>query len=59
MTDQTWLAGVESLGEAGLARPCGEAEGPYAQRSAGAGQADIALRGQDEDLPVVVRVEAA
>ncbi|MBB4777772.1 DinB family protein [Actinomadura livida] len=26
----TWLAGVESLGEAGLARPCGEAEGPYA-----------------------------
>ncbi|MEO3781301.1 DinB family protein [Micromonospora sp. B11E3] len=28
----TWLAGVESLGEAGLARPCGEAEGPYAER---------------------------
>ncbi|PXY28087.1 DinB family protein [Prauserella muralis] len=27
-----WLAGVESLGEAGLARPCGEAEGPYAER---------------------------
>jgi hypothetical protein len=26
----TWLAGVESLGESGLARPCGEAEGPYA-----------------------------
>jgi hypothetical protein len=26
----TWLAGVESLGEAGLAKPCGEAEGPYA-----------------------------
>jgi hypothetical protein len=26
----TWLAGVESLGETGLARPCGEAEGPYA-----------------------------
>ncbi|SDK82197.1 DinB family protein [Nonomuraea jiangxiensis] len=25
-----WLAGVESLGETGLARPCGEAEGPYA-----------------------------
>ena len=25
-----WLAGVESLGEAGLARPCGEAEGAYA-----------------------------
>ncbi|OEU90472.1 hypothetical protein DB35_04520 [Streptomyces abyssalis] len=28
----TWLAGVESLGEAGLARPCGDAEGPYADR---------------------------
>lgn len=28
----TWLAGVESLGESGLARPCGEAEGPYADR---------------------------
>ncbi|MEV0324872.1 DinB family protein [Micromonospora echinospora] len=27
----TWLAGVESLGESGLARPCGEAEGPYAE----------------------------
>lgn len=27
----TWLAGVESLGETGLARPCGEAEGPYAE----------------------------
>ncbi|MBB4905853.1 DinB family protein [Actinophytocola algeriensis] len=27
----TWLAGVESLGEDGLARPCGEAEGPYAE----------------------------
>ncbi|HEX2130864.1 MAG TPA: DinB family protein [Actinophytocola sp.] len=27
----TWLAGVESLGEAGLARPCGEAEGAYAE----------------------------
>jgi hypothetical protein len=27
----TWLAGVEALGEAGLARPCGEAEGPYAE----------------------------
>ncbi|MFE0591567.1 DinB family protein [Micromonospora echinospora] len=26
-----WLAGVESLGETGLARPCGEAEGPYAE----------------------------
>ena len=25
-----WLAGVESLGEDGLARPCGDAEGPYA-----------------------------
>ncbi|HKS45142.1 MAG TPA: DinB family protein [Amycolatopsis sp.] len=31
----TWLAGVESLGETGLTRPCGEAgfsEGPYAGR---------------------------
>ncbi|RCV48650.1 DinB family protein [Marinitenerispora sediminis] len=27
-----WLAGVESLGEAGLARPCGAAEGPHAAR---------------------------
>jgi hypothetical protein len=27
----TWLAGVEALGEEGLARPCGDAEGPYAQ----------------------------
>lgn len=27
----TWLAGVESLGESGLARPCGQAEGPYAE----------------------------
>jgi DinB family protein len=27
----TWVAGVESLGEAGLARPCGEAEGPWAK----------------------------
>ncbi|MFE1765616.1 DinB family protein [Streptomyces angustmyceticus] len=27
----TWLAGVESLGETGLARPCGAAEGPYAE----------------------------
>jgi hypothetical protein len=27
----TWLAGVESLGEAGLSRPAGEAEGPYAE----------------------------
>ena len=26
----TWLAGVEALGETGLARLCGEAEGPYA-----------------------------
>jgi hypothetical protein len=26
----TWLAGVESLGESGLARLCGEAEGAYA-----------------------------
>ena len=28
----TWLAGVESLGENGLARPCGDAEGPYGDR---------------------------
>lgn len=28
-----WQAGVESLGESGLARRCGEAEGPYAERS--------------------------
>ncbi|GGL19012.1 hypothetical protein Sme01_36090 [Sphaerisporangium melleum] len=28
----TWLAGVESLGEAGLARLCGPAEGPFAER---------------------------
>lgn len=28
----TWLAGVESLGETGLARPCGDAEGPYGER---------------------------
>lgn len=28
----TWTAGVEALGEEGLARPCGEAEGPYAER---------------------------
>ncbi|MDT3443012.1 DinB family protein [Pseudofrankia sp. BMG5.37] len=27
----TWLAGVESLGDTGLARPCGAAEGPYAE----------------------------
>lgn len=27
----TWIAGVESLGEDGLAQPCGEAEGPYAE----------------------------
>ncbi|WP_040797281.1 DinB family protein [Nocardia higoensis] len=26
----TWVAGVESLGEAGLLRPCGPTEGPYA-----------------------------
>ncbi len=32
----TWIAGVESLGEDGLARPCGEAEGPYAQYPMGA-----------------------
>ncbi len=29
----TWRAGVESLGEAGLARRCGEAEGPFAESS--------------------------
>jgi hypothetical protein len=29
----TWLAGVESLGEDGLARPCGKAEGPFAEDS--------------------------
>ncbi len=28
----TWQAGVESLGESGLARPCGEAEGAHAER---------------------------
>ncbi|GGQ39766.1 hypothetical protein BKA00_007291 [Actinomadura coerulea] len=28
----TWLAGIESLGDTGLTRPCGEAEGPYAER---------------------------
>ncbi|TYK42811.1 DinB family protein [Actinomadura decatromicini] len=27
-----WLTGVESLDETGLERPCGEAEGPYADR---------------------------
>jgi hypothetical protein len=27
----TWLAGVESLGETGLARRCGAAEAPYAE----------------------------
>jgi hypothetical protein len=27
----TWLTGVESLGESGLARPCGPTEGPYAE----------------------------
>ena len=27
-----WTAGVASLGEDGLARPCGPAEGPYAER---------------------------
>ncbi|MUL40417.1 DinB family protein [Streptomonospora sp. PA3] len=26
----SWTAGVEALGEAGLSRPCGEAEGDYA-----------------------------
>ncbi|UGQ12672.1 DinB family protein [Yinghuangia sp. ASG 101] len=28
-----WLRGVAALGEAALGRPCGEAEGPYAERS--------------------------
>ncbi|MEV6374957.1 DinB family protein [Micromonospora musae] len=28
----TWRTGVESLGETGLDRPCGPAEGPYAER---------------------------
>ena len=28
----TWSAGVESLGDAGLDRPCGESEGPHAER---------------------------
>jgi uncharacterized damage-inducible protein DinB len=28
----SWLTGVESLGESGLFRPCGDAEGPYAER---------------------------
>ncbi|EYT56558.1 hypothetical protein H490_0101455 [Leucobacter sp. UCD-THU] len=28
-----WQAGVESLGEEGLGRPCGDAEGPYAEWS--------------------------
>ena len=32
----TWQAGVESLGEEGLARLCGEAEGPYADYPLGA-----------------------
>ena len=27
----TWLRGVESLGEDGLSRSCGEAEGPFAE----------------------------
>jgi hypothetical protein len=26
-----WRAGVRSLGDAGLARPCGPAEGPFAE----------------------------
>jgi len=26
-----WLAGVTSLGDSGLARPCGPAEGPFAE----------------------------
>jgi DinB family protein len=28
---ERWRAGVAGLGEEGLARPCGEAEGPYAE----------------------------
>lgn len=28
----TWLAGVQSLHETGLARPCGDVAGPYAER---------------------------
>lgn len=32
----TWQAGVESLGEDGLARLCGDAEGPYADYPLGA-----------------------
>jgi hypothetical protein len=32
----TWLAGVESLGEDGLARPCGDAEAPWGDRPMGA-----------------------
>ncbi|MFF2655144.1 DinB family protein [Streptomyces sp. NPDC058045] len=32
----TWLAGVESLGEEGLTRPCGEAEAPWGDRPMGA-----------------------
>ena len=31
----TWLAGVKSLGADGLARPCGPAEGEYADRPLG------------------------
>ncbi|MFN8193917.1 MAG: DinB family protein [Nocardioidaceae bacterium] len=27
----TWVEGVRSLGEEGLSRPCGEAEGPFAE----------------------------
>ncbi|HET7430806.1 MAG TPA: DinB family protein, partial [Nocardioides sp.] len=26
-----WTAGVESLGEEGLSRPCGPSEGPFAE----------------------------
>ena len=29
---ETWLAGVAALGEGGLARPCGPAEGPFADQ---------------------------
>jgi hypothetical protein len=35
----TWMAGVETLGADGLERPCGPAEGPYAELS----MADLVL----------------
>lgn len=31
----TWIAGVQALGEDGLRRPCGPAEGPYAEEPMG------------------------